>query len=582
MEFQTYGDFPSLSSKVCGIEKSIESLRDHVKKQDKQITLCLQNERDTAAALLNLQKDYNDLLKYASSLEEYCLDLDVNLRKKHLILTGIDETPAESNFGRTRAVDDDGNEMETEDSNFNPTLSLVFDMLHAIHDTLLIEDLDVAYRLGRKGPNPRPILVKFAKESTRNEVNRKRFNLKDLDESKNVFLNEDLPAKVNAYRADLRCLVSHAKSKNVSAKLFGNRVSIDNKMYGHKDIDKLPEGLKMSDAKIVETAKGLAFQSQHAFLSNFFPCKVFYNNIHYKSAEHAYQHTRAVFFGFHSTAETILRVNNAEKAKKSGSNLPNSKDWDACKQKIMKDIVSAKFAQNQDLNTKLLATGDLPLLEATYDSYWGCGLPLSARKLKQGEWHGKNYLGIILAECRLESRRDLAMRNHQINSQANVAASPIPQSQLQNAYSAPKHQTQRRSQASKQSSSQGTNRSTHGRGNSYSSQSTSLYQTGNVQSNQPQQSQPWPPNMMFQPPGFSYPTPMPNYFMYPPLPPAQYQMPQSHPGASGAQVPPIGLSPPGNSGPLFMRQTSPPVSDYSNHGDRRLSYDPELSPVIHV
>lgn len=160
--------------------------------------------------------------------------------------------------------------------------------------------------------------------------------------------------------------------------MLGNKVSIDNKIYNHKDIDKLPVGLKMSDAKILQTPKGLAFHSKYAYLSNFYPCKINHNGIRYASAEHAYQHTRAVFLGFNSTADSILKSEKAEEAKRASFNLPTSKDWDACKQKTMKDIVFAKFTQNYDLQNNLLATGDQPLLEATYDSYWGCGLCLSA------------------------------------------------------------------------------------------------------------------------------------------------------------------------------------------------------------
>lgn len=121
-----------------------------------------------------------------------------------------------------------------------------------------------------------------------------------------------------------------------------------------------------------------------------------------KSAEHAYQYSRATFLGATTTAANVSKAGKAEEAKRAVSNLPNSLEWDACKQKVMDDIVSSKFTQNPDLQNKLLSMGETPLLEATYDSYWGCGLPLSARKLRQGEWHGKNYLGIILAVCRLE------------------------------------------------------------------------------------------------------------------------------------------------------------------------------------
>lgn len=581
-----YRDIPTLSGRVCGLENSVDTLRDLVKSQAKQIEKCIKNERDTATALLKLQRDYNDLFKYANSLEEYCLDLDVNLRKRHLVLTGIEETAGEVT-GRTRVVDEEGNEMETEDSNFNPTLSIVFDTLHAIHDTLILEDLDVVYRLGKKGPNPRPILVKFAKESVRNEVNRKRFHLKDTEENKTVFLNEDLPTKVNAYRADLRCLVNHAKSKNMNAKLLGNKVSIDNKIYGHKDIDKLPEGLRMCDAKMIDTVKGIAFQSQHAYLSNFFPCKIKYNGIQYNSAEHAYQHTRATFLGFHSNAESARRAGKAEEAKRACSNLPSSKEWDACKQKTMKDIVCAKFAQNLDLQGKLLSTGDRPLLEATYDSYWGCGFPLTAKKLREGNWHGKNYLGIILAECRFEMRREYVLRAQQLNPHAKMASHTHapPQPTATALIKQPAQTKSARTWQSPKSNAHDSQQLNYSSGQLSNNQQVSGAQV--LPPTQAMQFQQWQQQMMFQQQQqpFNYPPPMPNYFMYPTMPPLPLQM-QPHPGPtkdlSSSQLNP--LSPPYNNRMSFSRQTStsPTASDYSTHGDRRLSYDPELSPVIHV
>lgn len=57
----------NMPAKVHELEKSLGSLRELVAKQGKQIAQCLQNERDTAAALLKLQKDYNDLSNYTVS-----------------------------------------------------------------------------------------------------------------------------------------------------------------------------------------------------------------------------------------------------------------------------------------------------------------------------------------------------------------------------------------------------------------------------------------------------------------------------------------------------------------------------------
>lgn len=57
-------------------------------------------------------------------------------------------------------------------------------------DTLTYEDIDIAFRVGKRGPTPRPILVKFAKESIRNEVSWRRKDLKEVEEYKGVCMYE--------------------------------------------------------------------------------------------------------------------------------------------------------------------------------------------------------------------------------------------------------------------------------------------------------------------------------------------------------------------------------------------------------
>lgn len=179
-------DQVSLSNKLAGMQLSIEQLQSYVREQDKQIAQCIKHDKSTATLLVKLQRDYCDLSKYTESLEEYCLELDVNIRKRHIILTGVPETVAENRSNKPQ-LDSDGNEMDVEETNFNPTHAAAFSMLQSIHETLVYDDIDLAYRVGKKGPSPRPIIVKFIRESTRNEVNRNRFHFKDSDESNTVF-----------------------------------------------------------------------------------------------------------------------------------------------------------------------------------------------------------------------------------------------------------------------------------------------------------------------------------------------------------------------------------------------------------
>lgn len=585
----------NLFNEVSEIKQSLNQLREHVRLQDKHIAQCLKNEKETATLLLKLQRDHSDLVKYTGSLEEFCLELDTKCRKKHLILTGVTETPAESKSGRGSGPQQDeneSNEMETEENNFSPTHAAAFTVLQSIYDILVYDDIDVAYRVGRKGSGPRPILVKFVKEQTRNEVNRRRTNLKDSDETKTLFLNEDLPAKINERRAELRCIVDHAKSRNIHAKSMGNRISVDNKVYTHQTIDKLPQGLKISDAKMIDTVKGLAFQSEYAFLSNFYPSPIKYNGLSFPTAEHAYQFTRATFLGKHDSAYEIKVAKRPQAAKREGAKLLSTREWDNTKVKTMREIIFSKFAQNPNLQQPLIATGERPLLEATYDSFWGCGLPLSARKLKQGDWHGRNQLGLLLVECRSEILKERAakglsfdstiQRSNNTDLNQQVVTQPPPQGSPQPRFQAPLNKKQSAKQTSMRSPKP-TLGSIHQTAiPNQSQQPLSMGMSQQHVFNQAlghnnQQLPIMPNQMLFPPPNFAFSNP---YFMYPqmqiPFMPAPTTSPEAYITQFG--------SPTNNFASLSAKHTSPvsTVSDSYNHGDRRLSFDPNLSPVIHV
>lgn len=71
------------------------------------------------------------------------------------------------------------------------------------------------------------------------------------------------------------------------------------------------------------------------------------------------------------------------------------RDWESVKDNIMRDAVTAKFSQHEELRNMLLATGEAKLVEHTSnDRYWGDG----------GDGSGKNMLGRILMEVREKMR----------------------------------------------------------------------------------------------------------------------------------------------------------------------------------
>lgn len=257
-------------------------------------------QQSLAVKFSQLEERYRELHSYTRYLEDYCLELDVNSRKSHIILAGVSE---EDNEGTT----DIGKSQTT----FNKSVEI----LSSICDTITSADLEVTYRIGRPTRGPRPILIKFKSESVRNEVIRKKKLLKESDETKFMFMNEDLPPVINKRRSDMRAVVENAKNRNVPANMMGNRVSVNNITYDYKELHNLPPGLRLADAKIQAVYGGIAFQSEYAYLSNFFPCPINHKGLIFKSSEQLYQYERACFANDTNCANDILKDTTPQSAK---------------------------------------------------------------------------------------------------------------------------------------------------------------------------------------------------------------------------------------------------------------------------
>ena len=134
-----------------------------------------------------------------------------------------------------------------------------------------------------------------------------------------------------------------------------------------------------------------SFRNKYYFLSNFYEVPVKYDGIIYQNNEAAFQAAKVL-----TIEERMQFANlNPSEAKKLGRKVTLRKDWEDIKMQVMKDIVMAKFTQNEDLYEKLLATGDTYLEEGNTwgDKIWGT---------VNGQ--GANHLGRILMEVREELR----------------------------------------------------------------------------------------------------------------------------------------------------------------------------------
>lgn len=141
------------------------------------------------------------------------------------------------------------------------------------------------------------------------------------------------------------------------------------------------EGVVHDDRRIA------GFVGSYRWLSNYLPCPVTYEGRAYGSSEAAYHASKFP----EADRDEFTRLDPDASKKLSRKKTVDQAWWDARKERVMREIVTAKFAQNPELARKLLETGERHLEELNWwgDKFWGT---------VQGD--GQNVLGKILMEVR--------------------------------------------------------------------------------------------------------------------------------------------------------------------------------------
>jgi ribA/ribD-fused uncharacterized protein len=156
----------------------------------------------------------------------------------------------------------------------------------------------------------------------------------------------------------------------------------------------LQESVDKTDGKDLETA---LFRSDGnlSVLSNFYSTKLRYRGTSFTSAEHAYQHSMALFHSRPDVAYRILTAHTPAQAKRFSKVIKQCEQWHEAKPAIMSEILLAKANQCLAFKEKLLETDNKKLIHnIDTDSYWGCGPDLQ----------GTNMMGKLLEELRCNIR----------------------------------------------------------------------------------------------------------------------------------------------------------------------------------
>ena len=145
---------------------------------------------------------------------------------------------------------------------------------------------------------------------------------------------------------------------------------------------------------------------ENGCFSNWFGRKFIIDEFEYLFVEQYMIAQKARLFHDSELYTAILRATQPRECKSLGKQVKpfDSEAWNAVKYEVVKTANKAKFEQNPDLKSMLLATGDALLAEASpRDLVWGIGLDAAtAAEIDPSEWPGQNLLGKILMELRSE------------------------------------------------------------------------------------------------------------------------------------------------------------------------------------
>jgi ribA/ribD-fused uncharacterized protein len=150
-------------------------------------------------------------------------------------------------------------------------------------------------------------------------------------------------------------------------------------------------------------------------LSNYFPVDISVEDVSYPTAEHYYQHAKAMSLGLPDEADEVLYADTLYKAMTLGNDLDNLVSaaeitlWHDQRVEVMRRTLDLKYHASPEFREHLFCTKDKTLVEATSNPFWASGLPPSKTlRISASLWPGRNQLGLLLMELRSISQENLS------------------------------------------------------------------------------------------------------------------------------------------------------------------------------
>lgn len=257
-------------------------------------------------------------------------------------------------------------------------------------------------------PPPRPIIVRFCNYSERDTVWEAR---KFLGATPQYSINENFPRDTEYNRRKLYPVYKRAKKMDEyksKISLRGDTLHVNSVEYTVNNLQDLPDNIHPRHLCYKTDNTTYAFgglYSEFCKLSNWGHSKFTYDDVKFSSSEQAYYYAMAKKAKDEDSATMILAMDNPRDVKSRGIEIKglNSTSWNINKGTVMKDILRAKFSQDERAKQELLDTGAKKLAESGRSPYFASGLSLTSRYiLDTTKYTARNKMGEILEQLRTE------------------------------------------------------------------------------------------------------------------------------------------------------------------------------------
>lgn len=273
------------------------------------------------------------------------------------------------------------------------------------------KSISSAYRVGKidmrrqnqqhdRFARPRSIMIVFDSIAERNRFFFARMQLKGSQKYGSIYVNDDVTPLTYKWRDEFRSVAALARASGSDVRVHGDGVIIDGIKHRHTNPGSLPNKYSLEKAKMRMINGGIYFQSEHAYMSNFYPSFIKSNEVHYATAEHFYQAEKCRQAGDAPRVQKVIAAESPLEAKKIADQIAETPEWRNARLQVMEMVITKKFEQNTDLKKRLVETGDTPLFEATKNGFFGIGATLNSRELRDRSYKGLNKLGLALQELR--------------------------------------------------------------------------------------------------------------------------------------------------------------------------------------